>query len=42
MRDETGELSVVPINQKVPGSIPSQGTCQGCGPGPWLGVWERQ
>ena len=26
-----------PTNQKVTGSIPSQGTCLGCGPGPWLG-----
>ena len=24
-------------NQKVAGSIPGQGTCLGCGPGPWLG-----
>ena len=23
-----------PVNQKVVGSIPSQGTCLGCGPGP--------
>ena len=23
-----------PANQKVPGSIPSRGTCLGCGPGP--------
>ena len=22
-------------NQKIAGSIPSQGTCLGCGPGPW-------
>ena len=29
-------------NQKVVSSIPSQGTCLGCGPGPKLGVCERQ
>ena len=23
-----------PVNQKVPGSIPNQGSCRGCGPGP--------
>ena len=23
-----------PVNQRVAGSIPSQGTCLGCGPGP--------
>ena len=27
-----------PVNQKVAGSIPGQGTCLGCGPGPRLGV----
>ena len=26
-----------PANQKVTGTIPGQGTCQSCGPGPWLG-----
>ena len=26
-----------PINQRVTGLIPSQGTCLGCGPGPQLG-----
>ena len=26
-----------PANQRVSGSIPSQGTCLGCGPGPQLG-----
>ena len=31
-----------PANRKVAGSIPSQGTCLGCGPGPWLGACERQ
>ena len=28
--------------QKVTGSIPSQGTCLGCEPGPQLGAYERQ
>ena len=27
-----------PANRKVAGSIPSQGTCLGCGPGPLLGT----
>ena len=31
-----------PANQKVAGSIPSQGTCLGCGPGPQWGTYERQ
>ena len=31
-----------PVNQRVAGSIPSQGTCLGCGPGPQKGVHERQ
>ena len=31
-----------PADWKVTGSIPSQGTCLGCRPGPWLGVYERQ
>ena len=26
-----------PVNQMVVSSIPGQGTCPGCGPGPWLG-----
>ena len=26
-----------PVDRKVAGSIPSQGTYLGCGPGPWLG-----
>ena len=30
------------MKQRVAGSIPSQGTCLGCGPGPQLGVQERQ
>ena len=31
-----------PKNQKVASSIPSQGTCLGCGPDPQLGECERQ
>ena len=31
-----------PANQRVAGSIPSQGTCPGCGSGPRLGECERQ
>ena len=31
-----------PENQRVAGSIPSQGTCLGCGPGPQLGASEKQ
>ena len=31
-----------PVNQKVTGSIPSQGTCLGCGPGPQLGEHDRK
>ena len=31
-----------PVNQKVTGLIPSQGTCLGFGPGPQLGAFERQ
>ena len=30
------------VNWKVIGSIPSQGTCLGCRPGPHLGACERQ
>ena len=30
------------VNQRFAGSIPSQGTCLGCGPGPQFGVHERQ
>ena len=30
------------VNQRVTGSIPSQGTCLGCGPGPQWGAHERQ
>ena len=31
-----------PVNPRVAGSIPSQGTCLDCWPGPWWGVHERQ
>ena len=31
-----------PVNQKVAGSFPSQGTCLGFGLGPWLGAQKRQ
>ena len=31
-----------PMNQRVASSIPSQGTCLGCGPGPQLGTPEGQ
>ena len=31
-----------PANQSVTGSIPSQGTCRGCRPGPQWGAPERQ
>ena len=31
-----------PANQRVTGSIPSQGTCLGCRPDPQLGVYKRQ
>ena len=31
-----------PANQKVTGSIPSQGTCLCCGPGPQFGECKRQ
>ena len=31
-----------PANQRVAGSIPSQGACLGCGPGPQWGAHERQ
>ena len=30
------------VKQRVAGSIPSQGTCLGCGPGPQYGESERQ
>ena len=31
-----------PVNQKVASSIPSQGSCLGCGPGSRVGACERQ
>ena len=31
-----------PVNQRVASSIPSQGTCPGCGPGLQWGACERQ
>ena len=31
-----------PVNWKVVSSIPDQGTCLGCGPGPLMGACERQ
>ena len=31
-----------PVNQRVTGSIPSQGTCLGCRPDPQYRVCERQ
>ena len=31
-----------PLNQRVAGSIPSQGTCLGCVPGPKKRAHERQ
>ena len=31
-----------PANLKVAGSIPGEGTCLGCEPGPQLGGCERQ
>ena len=31
-----------PANQRVSGSIPTQGTCLGCGPGPQWRALERQ
>ena len=30
------------MNQRVTGSIPSQGTCLVCRPSPQLGAWERK
>ena len=31
-----------PVNQRVTGLVPSQGTCLGCRPGPQLGAHKRQ
>ena len=35
-------IECLPVNQRVTALIPSQGTCLGCRPGPWLGACERQ
>ena len=35
-------LSGLSASQRVVGSIPRQGKCLGCRPGPRWGVWERQ
>ena len=32
----------LPVNQKIAGSIPSQGTCLGCTRGPLLGAYKKQ
>ena len=48
LRDESALAGVAqwiecwPVNPKIAGSIPSQGTCLGCGPGPQQGAHERQ
>lgn len=31
-----------PVSQRVSTSVPDQGTCPGCGPGPQGGACERQ
>ena len=31
-----------PVNQRITSSIPGQGTCLGCEPGPLYGAYERQ
>ena len=31
-----------PVNQRVAGLIPSQGTCLGCRPGPQYGACKRE
>ena len=31
-----------PVNQGIASSVPSQGTCLGCGPSPQKGAHERQ
>ena len=36
------QIECWPANQRVAGSIPSQGTRVGCRPGPQLGVCRRQ
>ena len=35
-------IELRPTNQRVTGSIPSQGTCLACGTGPQLGTHKRQ
>ena len=35
-------LESCPVNKKVMGLIPSQGTCLGCGFGPGQGAYENQ
>ena len=35
-------IECLPANQRVTSSIPSQGTCLDCRPGPQFGVRERQ
>ena len=35
-------IELQPAKQRVAGLIPSHGTCLGCGPGPQLGVCEKQ
>ena len=40
----TGAVSGLGVILQAPGvtsSIPSQGTCQGCRPGPWSGLCQR-
>ena len=34
-------IECLPVNRRVASTIPSQGTCLGCGPGPRLGVRMR-
>ena len=41
VREKTG-LEPWPANQRFAGSIPSPGTCLGCGPGPQYGACEKQ
>ena len=35
-------IELWPVNPRVAGLVPSQGTCLGCRPGPLLGRHERQ
>ena len=41
LADVTQWIEHQPANLEVAGSIPSQGACLGCGPGPHLGECER-